>query len=97
MKPTVEQWLADGRRSEPNIDASLKTWELRHYPLRKRDAKKTKRAPGVNIYLPDETLAEVRLESSRYGQTLSQVLQRAWLLARDEVKKFPTYVVPSEP
>lgn len=94
MKPTVEQWLADGRRKEPSIDASLKAWELRHYPLRKRDPKETKKAHRAAVYVPEEMLVEALHEASRRRQTLSQVLARAWLIARGEIKKYPTHTEP---
>ncbi len=43
-----------------------------------------------SLYFPEEMLAEIQQEASRLDRSLSWVVQRAWKLARAELKKLPS-------
>jgi uncharacterized small protein (TIGR04563 family) len=48
-----------------------------------------------SLYFPEETLQEIKDEAARLDRSLSWVVQRAWKIARLEVKKLPSD--PSDP
>lgn len=43
-----------------------------------------------SLYFPEETLQEIKDEAARLDRSLSWVVQRAWKIARLEVKKLPS-------
>lgn len=43
-----------------------------------------------SLYFSEEVLSEISAESKRLQRSLSWLLKRAWLLARDEIKKMPS-------
>ena len=42
------------------------------------------------MYLDTAIIKELREEAVRQNRTLSWLMQRAWLLAREQMKKLPT-------
>lgn len=44
------------------------------------------RKQSVSVYLPDELLAEVTQEGARLERSPSWLLERAWRIARDELR-----------
>jgi uncharacterized small protein (TIGR04563 family) len=43
-----------------------------------------------SLYFTDEVLEEISREANRLDRSLSWVVQRAWRIASDEVRRFPT-------
>ena len=43
-----------------------------------------------SLYFPEEMLAEIKREALRQDRSLSWIVQQAWRIARDEIKKFPS-------
>ncbi len=43
-----------------------------------------------SLYFPEAMLQEIKDEAARLDRSLSWVVQRAWKLARTEVKKLPS-------
>jgi uncharacterized small protein (TIGR04563 family) len=43
-----------------------------------------------SFYLPELMLEEIKVEAHRLNRSVSWVVQRAWKLARDEMKNLPT-------
>lgn len=43
-----------------------------------------------SLYFPEETLAEISVEAKRLDRSLSWIVQRAWKMARAEIKKIPS-------
>jgi uncharacterized small protein (TIGR04563 family) len=42
-----------------------------------------------SLYFPMEMLAEIRQEAKRLDRSLSWVIQRAWAVARGEIRQMP--------
>jgi uncharacterized small protein (TIGR04563 family) len=42
-----------------------------------------------SLYFPEQMLIEMKEEATRLNRSLSWVVQRAWKVARREVKKMP--------
>jgi len=42
-----------------------------------------------SLYFPDEMAREIQAEAIRQDRSLSWIVQQAWKMSRDEVKKFP--------
>jgi uncharacterized small protein (TIGR04563 family) len=42
-----------------------------------------------SLYFPDPLLTELRSEAERLDRSLSWLMQRAWKIARSEIKKLP--------
>lgn len=42
-----------------------------------------------SLYLPQEMIDEARAEAQRLDRSLSWVLQRAWRIAKREIKELP--------
>jgi uncharacterized small protein (TIGR04563 family) len=55
--------------------------------LRAEPSKADKRKQS--LYFPEAMLVEMKEEASRLKRSLSWVVQRAWKVARKEVKKLP--------
>jgi uncharacterized small protein (TIGR04563 family) len=45
-----------------------------------------------SLYFPEEMLEEIRTEASRQDRSLSWIIQRAWLIARSELKRIPSTI-----
>ncbi|RLB53997.1 MAG: hypothetical protein DRI34_12650 [Deltaproteobacteria bacterium] len=43
-----------------------------------------------SLYFPEEMLSEIKREALRQDRSLSWIVQQAWRIARDEIKKFPS-------
>jgi uncharacterized small protein (TIGR04563 family) len=43
-----------------------------------------------SLYFPEETLREIMREANRQDRSLSWVVQQAWRVAREQIKKFPS-------
>ena len=43
-----------------------------------------------SLYFPEEMLEEIIREATRQDRSLSWIVQRAWIIARDEIRKFPS-------
>ena len=52
------------------------------------DARSDKRKQS--IYFPEEMLQEIKDEAARLDRSLSWVVQRAWKIARLEIRKLPS-------
>jgi uncharacterized small protein (TIGR04563 family) len=42
-----------------------------------------------SLYFPDNMLKEIAEEAARLDRSLSWVVQRAWKMARNDIKKIP--------
>lgn len=58
-------------------------------PPRSIDASKTDKRKQ-SLYFPESMLQEIKEEAARLDRSLSWVVQRAWKLARVEIKKLPS-------
>ncbi len=56
-------------------------------PLRPDAPKTDKRKQS--LYFPEQMLVEMKEEATRLNRSLSWVVQRAWKVARRDVKKMP--------
>jgi uncharacterized small protein (TIGR04563 family) len=43
-----------------------------------------------SLYFPEEMLKEIQHEASRQDRSLSWIVQRAWLVARHDIAKYPS-------
>lgn len=43
-----------------------------------------------SLYFPEEMLKEIQDEATRQDRSLSWIVQQAWRIARNEVKRFPS-------
>jgi uncharacterized small protein (TIGR04563 family) len=43
-----------------------------------------------SLYFPETMLEEIKVEAGRLNRSLSWVVQRAWKVARQDVKKLPS-------
>ena len=43
-----------------------------------------------SLYFPETMLDEIKVEAGRLNRSLSWVVQRAWKVARQDVKKLPS-------
>jgi uncharacterized small protein (TIGR04563 family) len=43
-----------------------------------------------SLYFPNEQLDEIKVEANRLDRSLSWVMQRAWSIAKAEIKKMPS-------
>lgn len=43
-----------------------------------------------SLYFPEDMLAEIQAEANRQDRSLSWIVQKAWRIARTEIKKFPS-------
>ncbi len=43
-----------------------------------------------SLYFPETMLAEIQLEAMRLDRSLSWVMQRAWKLSRQDIRKLPS-------
>jgi uncharacterized small protein (TIGR04563 family) len=57
--------------------------------LLKNEASKTDKRKQ-SLYFPESMLQEIKEEAARLDRSLSWVVQRAWKLARIDIKKLPS-------
>ena len=43
-----------------------------------------------SLYFPEDMLEEIKREANRQDRSLSWIVQRAWMIARGEIQKFPS-------
>ncbi len=43
-----------------------------------------------SLYFPEDMLKEIQEEATRQDRSLSWIVQQAWRIARNEVKRFPS-------
>jgi uncharacterized small protein (TIGR04563 family) len=43
-----------------------------------------------SLYFPEEMLKEIQEEAARQDRSLSWIVQKAWKLARTEIRKYPS-------
>ena len=43
-----------------------------------------------SLYFPDEMLAEIQLQAQRLDRSLSWVVQQAWKISKQELRKIPS-------
>ena len=43
-----------------------------------------------SLYFPEEMLSEIEREAKRQDRSMSWIVQQAWRIAREEIKKFPS-------
>ncbi len=44
----------------------------------------------LTLYFPEEMLEETKLEAARQDRSLSWIIQTAWRLSRDQMKRYPS-------
>jgi uncharacterized small protein (TIGR04563 family) len=42
-----------------------------------------------SLYFPEEMLQEISREANRQDRSLSWIVQKAWKIAREEIRKYP--------
>jgi uncharacterized small protein (TIGR04563 family) len=58
-------------------------------PTKTNDASKSDKRKQ-SLYFPESMLQEIKEEANRLDRSLSWVVQRAWKLARVDIKKLPS-------
>ena len=43
-----------------------------------------------SLYFPADMLKEIQSEATRQDRSMSWIVQKAWMVAREELKKFPS-------
>ena len=43
-----------------------------------------------SLYFPDEMLKEIQDEATRQDRSLSWIVQKAWKIARNEIRRYPS-------
>jgi len=43
-----------------------------------------------SLYFPEDMLKEIQTEAARQDRSLSWIVQKAWKIARVEIRKFPS-------
>jgi uncharacterized small protein (TIGR04563 family) len=43
-----------------------------------------------SLYFPEDMLEEIQKEAMRQDRSLSWIVQKAWKIARDQIRKFPS-------
>ncbi|MCL2325323.1 MAG: TIGR04563 family protein [Proteobacteria bacterium] len=51
----------------------------------------------LTLYFPQDLLEEARLEAQRQERTVSWILQKAWQIARDNIRDLPGADSPPKP
>ncbi len=49
-----------------------------------------------SLYFPEEMLTEIKREAVRQDRSLSWIVQQAWRIAREEIRKFPSINLESD-
>jgi uncharacterized small protein (TIGR04563 family) len=52
--------------------------------------KKTTDKRKQSLYFPETMLTEIQEEATRQDRSLSWIVQKAWKIARTEIKKYPS-------
>jgi len=47
-----------------------------------------------SLYFPEDMLSEIQTEANRLDRSMSWMVQMAWKIARDEIKKYPSINTP---
>jgi uncharacterized small protein (TIGR04563 family) len=55
-----------------------------------KSADKTADKRKQSLYFPEDMLADIKREALRQDRSLSWIVQQAWRIAREEIKKFPS-------
>ena len=50
-----------------------------------------------SLYFPEDMLEEIKREANRQDRSLSWIVQRAWMIARGDIQKFPSVNDPYPP
>ena len=50
-----------------------------------------------SLYFPADMLAEVHAEANRLDRSLSWIIQRAWILAKEKIGEIPSIDAAPEP
>ncbi len=61
-----------------------------------KQAEKTADKRKQSLYFPEEMLADIKREALRQDRSLSWIVQQAWRIARDDIKKFPSINLDSD-
>ena len=43
-----------------------------------------------SLYFPEKMLEEIKREALRQDRSLSWIVQRAWTISREDIRKFPS-------
>lgn len=43
-----------------------------------------------SLYFPEDMLKEIQAEAARQDRSLSWIVQKAWKIARTEIRKYPS-------
>ena len=62
------------------------TSAIDHRPIRSTTDRRKQ-----SLYLPLETLDEIREEAARQDRSISWIVQRSWELARTDIRGWPTH------
>lgn len=91
----VEEFNQRSRQREPSIKASVLAWEMRQpAPLPKPSrGHRVERGNRVSCYFHEIEGGEIYAEAQRQNVTASHLLQRAWEIARDTIRTFPSHPV----
>ena len=49
-----------------------------------------------SLYFPEEMLQEITSEAARQDRSLSWIVQKAWKIARNEIRSYPSVNEPNE-
>lgn len=49
-----------------------------------------------SLYFPEDMLTEIKKEAMRQDRSLSWIVQQAWRISREEIKKFPSINIDSD-
>jgi uncharacterized small protein (TIGR04563 family) len=80
-------------------DACLVTWWRRNSKLQRKGEKMTEKATDKrkqSLYFPEEMLTEIKKEAVRQDRSLSWIVQQAWRISREEIRKFPSINLESD-
>ena len=55
-----------------------------------KNSEKTADKRKQSLYFPEDMLSDIKREALRQDRSLSWIVQQAWRIARDEIKKFPS-------
>ena len=49
-----------------------------------------------SLYFPEDMLKEIQAEAARQDRSLSWIVQKAWKIARTEIRKYPSINDPPD-
>lgn len=91
IKQSVKTWCARQaalkiKRPPTKVDPrGVLALSLRHEETGRLCGDARKRS----LYFPGDVIVEVRAEAQRLGKSLSWILQQAWTISSEQMKKFP--------